>query len=237
VTDPSCSQEAALSELAGGCTRCNQLVASRTQVVFASGPVTAQLMLIGEAPGASEDREGEPFIGASGKLLSGLLEGIGLTREEVYITNVLKCRPPDNRDPRTDEISNCFGYLQGQVEIVRPAVVVTLGNFASKLMREDDSPITKVHGQAEPAKIGTHQCWLMPVFHPAAALYRRPLLELLRADFARLPSLISSAAPAAAAADTAAASRLLVSKPGEAPDNDNDAGAASSKTASQLDLF
>ncbi len=152
-------------------------------------------MLIGEAPGASEDREGTPFVGASGKLLSGLLAGIGLTREEVYVTNVLKCRPPDNRDPRADEIANCAPFLRSQVELVAPIVVVTLGNFATKLLRQDDTAITAIHGKAALHSFGAMTVWLYPVFHPAAALYRRPNLELLREDFARLPKLLAAGAP------------------------------------------
>ena len=195
MADSASQQEEALGELAIGCTRCSQLAATRTQVVFASGTTNADLMLIGEAPGASEDREGTPFVGASGKLLSGLLAGIGLTREEVYVTNVLKCRPPDNRDPRADEIANCAPFLRSQVELVAPIVVVTLGNFATKLLRQDDTAITAIHGKAALHSFGAMTVWLYPVFHPAAALYRRPNLELLCEDFARLPKLLAAGAP------------------------------------------
>lgn len=180
---------------AGGCELCPQLVASRSQVVFGSGNADAQLMFVGEAPGASEDRDGVPFVGASGKLLGDLLTGIGTSRDEVYIANVLKCRPPDNRDPRSDEIANCSSFLRGQIELVEPIVVVTLGNFATKLLREDDEGITAIHGQAELCSFGQRTAWLYPVFHPAAALYRRPNLELLREDFARLPQMIADGAP------------------------------------------
>ena len=187
--------EARLRAEADGCTRCPQLVASRSQVVFASGSIDAELMFVGEAPGATEDREGVPFVGASGRLLDDLLAGIGISREQVYIANVLKCRPPDNRDPRTDEIANCFEYLERQVELVAPTVVVTLGNFATKLLRGEDAGITEIRGQLEEREIGARAVWLYPVFHPAAALYRRPNLELLRADFARLPDLIKKGPP------------------------------------------
>lgn len=180
-----------LGQQAGSCALCPQLVASRSQVVFGVGDVNADLMFVGEAPGASEDRDGVPFIGASGKLLGDLLTGIGMTRDEVYIANVLKCRPPENRDPRSDEIANCSPFLLGQVELVEPIVVVTLGNFATKLLREDDQGITVTHGKAELRSFGRRTVWLYPVFHPAAALYRRPNLELLREDFARLPQMLA----------------------------------------------
>jgi uracil-DNA glycosylase family 4 len=187
--------EGLLRAQAEGCKRCPQLVASRSQVVFGSGAVDADLMFIGEAPGATEDREGVPFVGASGKLLDELLAGIGIDRSQVYIANVLKCRPPDNRDPRSDEISNCFEYLERQIELTAPVVVVTLGNFATKLLRADDTGITEIHGQVEACTVGVRTVWLCPVFHPAAALYRRPNLDLLRSDFAKLPALIERGAP------------------------------------------
>ena len=152
-------------------------------------------MFVGEAPGAAEDRSGVPFVGASGKLLDQLLGEIGLSREDVYIANVLKCRPPDNRDPRSDEIANCFEYLEKQVQIVEPTVLVTLGNFASKLLRSDDAGISTIRGNVQTQLIGSRVVWLLPVFHPAAALYRRPNLELLRQDFALLPDLLLSGAP------------------------------------------
>jgi len=185
----------ALRRQAGDCQLCPQLVANRSQVVFGVGDPDADLMLIGEAPGASEDRDGTPFVGASGKLLDRLLCGIGIAREEVYVANVLGCHPPDNRDPRADEIANCSQFLRGQVELVAPVVVVTLGNFATKLLRDDDQGISLIHGQAELCAFGERTVWLYPVFHPAAALYRRPNLELLREDFARLPQLLGGPPP------------------------------------------
>jgi DNA polymerase len=195
------SAERVLRASAEACEKCPQLVASRSQVVFGVGDVNADLMFVGEAPGASEDRDGVPFIGASGKLLGDLLTGIGMTRDEVYIANVLKCRPPENRDPRSDEIANCSPFLLGQVELVEPIVVVTLGNFATKLLREDDQGITAIHGQAELRSFGSRTVWLYPVFHPAAALYRRPNLELLREDFSRLPKMLADGAPDQAAVE------------------------------------
>lgn len=187
-----------LSELAreaSGCELCPQLVESRTKVVFGSGPADAKLMLVGEAPGASEDREGLPFVGASGRLLDLLLEGIGLAREQVFIANVLKCRPPENRDPRPDEVSNCSPWLERQLELVDPAVVVTLGNFATRLLRGDPAPIGKVRGRPEIVVVGGRVVRLFPVFHPAAALYRRPNLEVLEADFATIPELLALGSP------------------------------------------
>lgn len=195
------STERGLRASAEACVKCPQLVASRSQVVFGVGDVNADLMFVGEAPGASEDRDGVPFIGASGKLLGDLLTGIGMTRDEVYIANVLKCRPPENRDPRSDEIANCSPFLLGQVELVEPIVVVTLGNFATKLLRGDDQGITVIHGQAELRSFGRRTVWLYPVFHPAAALYRRPNLEQLREDFSRLPQMLADGPPDQAAVE------------------------------------
>src|SRR5438132_1567313 len=133
------------------CERC-ALAATRTQVVVGSGDPDADLMFVGEAPGFHEDRQGVPFVGQAGKLLEGLLEGIGLTRERVYIANVLKCRPPGNRDPQPDEIEACQGYLLRQVELIRPRVVCTLGNFATKLLSGSPLGITRAHGR--PLAIG-----------------------------------------------------------------------------------
>ena len=192
VTAPE--RAAAMEALAGeaaGCRRCPQLVESRSQVVFGSGPADAELMLVGEAPGASEDREGLPFVGASGKLLDTLLEGIGLSRGRVFIANVLKCRPPENRNPRPEEVANCSPWLESQLEVVSPALVVSLGNFATRLLRGDAAGIGKVHGQVEEVSVGARLVRLYPVFHPAAALYRRPNLEVLEADFARIPELLA----------------------------------------------
>ena len=229
-----------LGQQAGSCALCPQLVASRSQVVFGVGDVNADLMFVGEAPGASEDRDGVPFIGASGKLLGDLLTGIGMTRDEVYITNVLKCQPPENRDPRSDEIANCSPFLLGQVELVEPIVVVTLGNFATKLLREDDQGITVIHGQPELRSLGRRTVWLYPVFHPAAALYRRPNLELLREDFARLPQMLAGGPPDQAAVEPR---REAESKPAPAPAEQSDGQKLTEPAqpeadgAPQLDLF
>jgi uracil-DNA glycosylase len=177
------------------CTRCPELASTRTQVVFGSGNADADLMFVGEAPGAREDEQGIPFVGAAGKLLSQLLTEVGLTRQDVFVVNVLKCRPPGNRDPLPVEIENCSDYLMRQVELIEPRVICTLGNFATKLLRAEPTGISRLHGQAEIRVIGERAVRLYPLFHPAAALYTRSLLETLRADFARLPGLLELPAP------------------------------------------
>ena len=180
---------------ARGCTRCPQLAQTRTQVVFGAGNADADLMFVGEAPGRTEDEQGIPFVGAAGKLLNELLEGIGLTREDVFIANTLLCRPPGNRDPLPQEIANCQGWLYRKLELIEPKVVCTLGNFATKLLREDTTGITRLHGQPEVRVIGPRAVRLMPLYHPAAALYTRSLLDTLREDFARIAELLALPAP------------------------------------------
>jgi uracil-DNA glycosylase len=176
------------------CTRC-PLADTRTTVVFGNGDADADLMFVGEAPGANEDREGLPFVGQAGKLLDKLLDEIGLDRGQVFVANVLKCRPPGNRDPQPGEIESCEPYLFQQVELIEPLVVCTLGNFATKLLRGDSTGITRLHGQAEVRTIGSRTVRLFPLFHPAAALYTPRTLETLRADFRRLPELLAEPAP------------------------------------------
>ena len=177
------------------CTRCPELASTRTQVVFGSGNADADLMFVGEAPGAREDEQGIPFVGAAGKLLGELLADVGLTRDDVFVANVLKCRPPGNRDPLPAEIENCSDYLMRQVELIEPRVICTLGNFATKLLRAEPTGISRLHGQAEIRVIGERAVRLYPLFHPAAALYTRSLLDTLRADFARLPGLLELPLP------------------------------------------
>jgi uracil-DNA glycosylase len=180
---------------AKGCTRCPELAATRNTVVFGAGNADADLMFIGEAPGATEDEQGIPFVGRAGKLLDTLLEEIGLRRSEVFIANTLMCRPPGNRDPLPVEIENCQEYLHTKVELIEPTVICTLGNFSTKLLRGDPTGITRLHGQPEVLVLGRRAVRLYPIFHPAAALYTPRMLETLREDFARIPELLSEGPP------------------------------------------
>jgi DNA polymerase len=169
------------------CTDC-ALSETRTQVVFGVGDPNARVMLVGEAPGKNEDLQGEPFVGAAGKLLDELLMEIGLHRTEVYIANVLKCRPPGNRDPHPDEIACCKGYLREQIRLICPEVVVTLGNFASKLLLNTETGITRLRGQAHPWWLGST---LVPTFHPAAALRSGGrVTDQMREDFRLVRSIL-----------------------------------------------
>jgi uracil-DNA glycosylase len=180
---------------ARGCVRCTELAATRKTVVFGAGNADADLMFVGEAPGASEDEQGVPFVGRAGKLLEQLLSEVGMARSEVFICNVLKCRPPGNRDPLPVEIDNCQDYLHRQVELIQPSVICTLGNFSTKLLRDDPTGITRLHGQPEVLTLGSRAVRLYPIFHPAAALYTPRMLETLREDFTRLPELLALGAP------------------------------------------
>jgi DNA polymerase len=180
---------AAFGDAVAGCTRC-PLAATRTQVVFGAGSPTADLMFVGEAPGFHEDKQGQPFVGAAGQLLSKLLAGIGLTRDDVYICNTLKCRPPGNRDPLPEEIAACESHLFRQIGLIRPRVVATLGNFATKLLSGKPDGITRVHGREQEVSLGGSRVLLFPIFHPAAALYTPRMLDVLEADFRRLPELL-----------------------------------------------
>jgi DNA polymerase len=172
-----------------GCTRC-RLAEGRTQVVFGVGNPEADLMFVGEAPGFHEDKQGFPFVGQAGKLLDQLLNGIGLSREDVYIANVIKCRPPGNRDPMPDEIEACESHLFRQVELIQPRIVGTLGNFATKLLSGKQLGITRVHGQEQQVVLAGRTVLLYPLYHPAAALYTPAMLKVLREDFARIPELL-----------------------------------------------
>jgi DNA polymerase len=180
---------------ARSCVKCPQLAATRTTVVFGSGNADADLMFVGEAPGKNEDEQGLPFVGQAGKLLDRLLGEIGLTRADVFVANVLKCRPPGNRDPHPEEIEACEDYLMRQVDLIEPRVICTLGNFATKLLRGDPTGITRLHGREELRVIGNRAVRLYPIFHPAAALYTPANVEVLRTDFARLPELLALAPP------------------------------------------
>jgi uracil-DNA glycosylase family 4 len=176
------------------CVRC-PLHQTRTQVVFGNGNADADLMFVGEAPGANEDRMGLPFVGQAGKLLDKLLGEIGLERSDVFVVNTLKCRPPDNRDPHPNEIEACREYLDRQIELIEPTVICTLGNFSTKLLRADTTGISRLHGQEEIRVVGSRAVRLYPLYHPAAALYTPSTLEALRADFHRIPSLLAPGAP------------------------------------------
>ena len=183
------------AEQTASCTKC-ALSAGRTQVVFGSGSPDADLVFVGEAPGFHEDQQGVPFVGQAGKLLDRLLEGIGLTRADVFVANVLKCRPPGNRDPQPDEIAACEPHLFRQIELLDPVLVATLGNFATKLLSGRPAGITRVHGQEQEVTLGARKVLLYPLFHPAAALYTPSMLKVLEEDFARIPALLDRVADA-----------------------------------------
>jgi len=181
-------------EEARDCTRC-ALHQTRTQVVFGSGNADAELMFIGEAPGAHEDRMGLPFVGQAGKLLDKLLAEIGMERGDVFVANVLRCRPPDNRDPHPKEIEACQHYLFRTVDLTEPTVVCTLGNFSTKLLRADTTGISRLHGHDEVRVIGSRAVRLYPLYHPAAALYTPSMQETLRTDFQRIPEILEMGPP------------------------------------------
>jgi uracil-DNA glycosylase family 4 len=187
----------ALYKEVSSCTKC-PLHATRTKTVFGAGNADADLMFVGEAPGAEEDRQGLPFVGRAGQLLNQLLEEIGLSREDVFIANVLKSRPPGNRDPQPLEIAACEPYLFEQVRLIEPRVVCTLGNFATKLLSGSPVGITKVRGTPQVHELGGRTVFLLPLLHPAAALRTPAMKETLRGDFATIPGLLAGPAPAPA---------------------------------------
>jgi len=209
------------------CERC-PLSETRNNVVFGSGNSDADLMFLGEAPGAEEDRQGLPFVGRAGALLAELLAGIGMSREDVWITNVLRCRPPGNRDPQPIEIESCQPYTYRQVELIQPRAIATLGNFATKLLTGSRTGITKVRGTVQVHEIAGRTVFLMPLLHPAAALRTPSLVETLREDFAKLPELLSRPLPEAAGSTPAPADL--------APEAVPAAGVVKAGT-DQLDLF
>jgi uracil-DNA glycosylase family 4 len=204
------------------CTRC-PLHETRTKAVFGAGNADADLMFVGEAPGAEEDRQGLPFVGRAGRLLNEMLGEIGLSREDVFIANVLKSRPPGNRDPQPLEIEACRPYLFEQVRLIEPKVVCTLGNFATRLLSGNPAGITRVRGTPQLRELGGRSVFLLPLFHPAAALRTPAVKETLSADFARLPELLAQPAPGAAQHSD---------EPEEAEDS-----AAPPPPADQLDFF
>ncbi len=176
-----------LRELIGDCTRCG-LADTRTTLVFGVGDPHARVLIIGEAPGRNEDLTGQPFVGAAGRFLDELLAHAGLRREQVYIANVLKCRPPKNRDPLPAEIATCTPYLLEQIRLVCPEIIVTLGNFATRFVLETDEGITKLHGVTR--QVGRFE--VLPVYHPAAAIYDRSKRDALFEDFARLGEILGT---------------------------------------------
>jgi uracil-DNA glycosylase len=184
----------ALYREASGCLRC-PLHEGRTRVVFGSGNADADLMFVGEAPGQQEDLQGLPFVGRAGKLLDQLIEEIGLVRADVFVGNVLKCRPPGNRDPQPEEIDSCRPYLHRQVELIEPRLICTLGNFATKLITRSNRGITSVHGRPQVHELGARTVRVLPLFHPAAALRSTGTLGQLREDFAGIQALLAEPLP------------------------------------------
>jgi DNA polymerase len=176
------------------CQKCT-LAGGRTTVVFGSGDPDANLMFVGEAPGHHEDQQGKPFVGQAGKLLDKLLAEIDMTRKQVFIANVLKCRPPGNRDPQPAEIEACQEHLFKQIALIEPRVICTLGNFATKLLSGRQEGITKVRGVPQLRTVADRELFLFPIFHPAAALYTPAMMEQLRKDIAELPALLEQALP------------------------------------------
>lgn len=202
MTDDLDSRRAALAELNAGVHSCHAcpLSRGRTKAVPGEGPVDADILFIGEAPGYYEDQQGRPFIGAAGQFLETLLASIELKRSDVFIANVVKCRPPQNRDPMPDEISSCANWLSAQMDIIKPKVVVTLGRYSlAKFF--PGQPISKIHGQAR--KVG--DVWVVPMYHPAAALHQGSLRRTIEEDFKRIPFYVQKAREEAAAAEAAAA--------------------------------
>jgi uracil-DNA glycosylase len=163
----------------------------RTRLVFGAGNANADLMFVGEAPGAMEDQQGLPFVGRAGKLLDELLLEVGIQRADVFITNIICCRPPGNRDPLPDEIEACKPYLYRKIELIEPKIICTLGNFATKLLTGNPTGITRVHGRPQEREVAGRLVRLFPIFHPAAALRTDAIKQLLREDFAKLPPLLA----------------------------------------------
>jgi uracil-DNA glycosylase family 4 len=179
---------------ASTCTLC-PLSEGRNTVVFGAGNADADLMFVGEAPGAEEDKTGLPFVGRAGGLLNELLAGIAMKRDDVFIANVLKCRPPGNRDPQPEEIATCQPYLAKQVDLIEPRVICTLGNFATKLLTGNPTGITKVRGAPQAHLIGGRPVHVFPLLHPAAALRTPAMGDTLREDFTKLPELLAEPLP------------------------------------------
>ncbi|NJE09220.1 uracil-DNA glycosylase [Thermococcus sp. M39] len=184
-----------LEEKIKNCTKC-PLGMLRTNAVPGSGSYDAKIMFVGEAPGYWEDQKGLPFVGRAGKVLDELLAEIGLKREDVYITNIVKCRPPNNRDPTEDEIKACCPYLDRQIDIIRPKVIVPLGrhsmSYILKKFGFEVEPISKIHGKTFEARTLFGKIIIMPMYHPAVALYKPQLKEELRKDFKKLKEILDN---------------------------------------------
>jgi DNA polymerase len=211
----------ALYREVSACELC-PLHVGRTKAVFGAGNADADLMFIGEAPGAEEDRQGVPFVGRAGQLLNRMLEEIGMKREDAFIANILKSRPPGNRDPQPDEIEACWPYLERQIQLIEPRVIATLGNFATKKITGSPTGITRVRGAPQVHAIAGRTVFVFPLLHPAAALRTPSLVETLREDFAKLPGLIAEPLPELENADAA---------------EDGGSESARPDPDSQLDLF
>jgi uracil-DNA glycosylase family 4 len=168
------------------CQRCKLAKLGRTQVVFGVGNPQASIMFVGEGPGFYEDKQGEPFVGAAGKLLNDLLKSIGLSRPDIYIANVVKCRPPDNRDPEPDEVDTCKPFLLQQIELIQPKLVCTLGKWAAQTLLNRPVSIMKMRGQA----VRLERFTLFPLLHPAAALHQGNLRGSLEEDFKKLKAYL-----------------------------------------------
>jgi DNA polymerase len=197
------------------CQRCKLAKLGRSQVVFGVGNPHASIMFVGEAPGFYEDQKGEPFVGAAGKLLNDLLASAGLSRDQIYIANVIKCRPPDNRDPEQDEVETCKPFLLQQIDMIRPKLVCTLGNWATQTLLERKVGITKVKAQAFYMK----NFVIFPLLHPAAALHQGNLLGPLKEDFKKLKEFLDRntkpAEPTTAASPAAATLHIEPPQPAQ----------------------
>ena len=219
-SSPTTLQE--LAESLHNCQRCPLAKLGRHQVVFGVGNPQASVMFVGEAPGFHEDQKGEPFVGAAGQLLNELLQSVGLSRADIYIANVIKCRPPNNRDPEPQEVDTCKPFLLKQIALIRPKLVCALGNWATQTLLERKVGITRVRGQAFYMK----EFVLFPLLHPAAALHQSSMLQPLREDFQKLKDFLDRHNQAAAVKepDVAAPPRTLeIERP--------------PSTAQQMDLF
>jgi uracil-DNA glycosylase len=169
------------------CERCSELAASRTQTVFGDGNYGSKIMFVGEAPGADEDQKGIPFVGRAGQLLTGELEKIGVTREKYFITNMLKCRPPGNRDPESVEMLNCSGFLAAQIALMKPRIIVTVSRFSLSELVKKDLKISNVHGKPIKSKDGVI---FFPMYHPSAALRRNEMREAFITDIKKFRKLL-----------------------------------------------